>query len=175
MWGTLSQIWWTDLEKWQPGALHPQSSHCQRKSAVLSLMKYSLSLVTKNRIYILTLVDRDTGCFLGCMLVWVRTQHAIQIMVGFAPKAANYYSDAFDAYSRLWYHGGQYQFSQGKADTYSVEGGNTQLRHYLARLARSSSCFSRCPYALVCALGLFIYCYNGRQLYKQCALIVLLM
>ncbi len=88
-------------------------------------------------------------------------------MVDDAPKARQYYSDAFEAYDRLWYHLGRYQVSEGKTDTYSVEGDNAELRHYLARLARSSRCFSRCPYALECALRLFIYCYNRRQLYKQ--------
>jgi IS1 family transposase len=84
-----------------------------------------------------------------------------------APKSRQYFSDAFDAYSRLWYHGGRYEVSQGKTDTFSVEADNAELRHYLARLARSSRCFSRCPYALICSLRLFIYCFNGRQLYKQ--------
>jgi hypothetical protein len=72
-----------------------------------------------------------------------------------------------DAYAGLWYHGGGYQVSDGKRDTYSAEGDNSQLRHYLARLARRSRCFSRCPYALICALRLFMFCYNRRQLYKQ--------
>jgi len=72
-----------------------------------------------------------------------------------------------DAYDRLWYHWGRYEVSQGKTDTYSVEAGNAELRHYLARLARSSRCFSRCPYALECALRLLIHCYNRQQLYKQ--------
>ena len=31
----------------------------------------------------------------------------------------------------------------------------------------TSRCFSRCPFALMCALRLFVYCYNSRQLYKQ--------
>jgi IS1 family transposase len=88
-------------------------------------------------------------------------------MVDDAPKAKQYYSDAFDAYGRLWYHFGRYEVSDGKTDTYSVEGDNAELRHYLARLARSSRCFSRCPHALECALRLLVYCYNGRQLYKQ--------
>jgi IS1 family transposase len=88
-------------------------------------------------------------------------------MVDDAHKAKQYYSDAFDAYDRLWYHWGSYEVSEGKTDTYSVEGDNAELRHYLARLARSSRCFSRCPYALECALRLFVYCYNRRQLYKQ--------
>jgi len=88
-------------------------------------------------------------------------------MVDEAPKAKCYYSDAFDAYDRLWYHYGRYEVSVGKADTYSVEGGNADLRHYLARLVRRSRCFSRCPNALFCAVKLFIYCFNKRQLTKQ--------
>ena len=42
-------------------------------------------------------------------------------MVDDAPKAKWYYSDAFDAYSRLWYQFGRYAVSNGKEDTYSVE------------------------------------------------------
>ena len=88
-------------------------------------------------------------------------------MVDDAPKAKWYHSDAFEAYDRLWYHFGRYEVSKGKTDTYSVEGDNAELRHYLARLARKSRCFSRCPLALVCAVRLFVYCFNSRQLYKQ--------
>ena len=100
-------------------------------------------------------------------MVWERTQQAIQDMVDDAPKAKIYYSDVFDAYDRLWYHFGRYEISEGKTETFSVEGGNAELRHYLARLARKSRCFSRCPIALDCAIRLFVYCYNSRQLYKQ--------
>jgi IS1 family transposase len=99
--------------------------------------------------------------------VWGGTQEAIQLMIDDAPKANWYYSDGFEAYQWLWYHLGRYQVSEGKTDTYSVEGDNAELRHYLARLARQSRCFSRCPYALECALRLFVYCFNSRQLYKQ--------
>ena len=100
-------------------------------------------------------------------MVWTRTQTAIQQMLDEAPKAKWYYSDGFDAYQWLWYHLGRYEVSNGKADTYSVEGDNAERRHYLARLARRSRCFSRCPYALECAVRLFVYCFNGRQLYQQ--------
>jgi insertion element IS1 protein InsB len=100
-------------------------------------------------------------------VVWQRTQAAIQEMVDAAPKAKRYFSDAFDAYPLLWYHRGAYEVSQGKADTYSVEGDNAELRHYLARLARRSRCFSRCPEALKAALKLFMYAFNRRQLHKQ--------
>ena len=84
-----------------------------------------------------------------------------------APKAKWYYSDGFDAYKWLWCHFGRYEVSQGKSETYSVEADNAEQRHYLARLAHKSRCFSRCPYALQCALRLLVYCFNSRQLYKQ--------
>ena len=88
-------------------------------------------------------------------------------MVDEAPKAKCYYSGAFDAYKRLWYHFGRYEVSKGKADTYSVEADNAEMRHYLARLVRKSRCFSRCRHALECALRLFVFCFNSRQLHKQ--------
>ena len=113
------------------------------------------------------MVDRQTRCFLGWKLVWERTETSMQEMVDEAAKAKQYYSDAFPLYDNLWYHCGQYAISEGKTETYSVEGDNAEIRHYLARLARSSRCFSRCPYALECALRLFFYCFNSRQLYKQ--------
>ena len=99
-------------------------------------------------------------------MVGERTSEVIQQIVDDAPKAKEYFSDGWEAYASLWYHMGQYQVSEGKSDTYSVEAENAELRHYLARLARSSRCFSRCPYALHCAVRLFVYCFNCRQLQK---------
>lgn len=89
----------------------------------------------------MTLVDRQTRCILGWSVVWTRTQESIQRMVDEAPKAKWYYSDGFDAYQWLWYHSGRYEVSVGKADTYSVEGDNAELRHYLARLTRQAQKF----------------------------------
>jgi hypothetical protein len=54
-----------------------------------------------------------------------------------------------------------------KKETYSVEAVNSDLRHYLKRLARKSRCFSRRLEALRKNLRLFAYCYNQRQLMKQ--------
>lgn len=89
-------------------------------------------------------------------MVEVQSKEAPQDVVDQAPKAKWYYSDGFDAYQWLWYHFGRYAVSEGKAGTYSVEADNAELRHYLARLARRSRCFSRCPYALESALRLFV-------------------
>lgn len=115
----------------------------------------------------MTIVDRSTRCILGWKLVWERTKENIQALVDEAPKAKFYFSDGFEASSLLWYHYGRYAVSDGKTDTFSIEGDNAELRHYLARLARSSRCFSHCDYALSCAIHLFVDCFNRRQHYKQ--------
>ncbi|MBN8594841.1 MAG: IS1 family transposase [Anaerolineae bacterium] len=52
-----------------------------------------------------------------------------------------------------------------KSQTFRVEGDNAELRHYLARLARRSRCFSRCIQALRRAIKLFVFAWNRRQLY----------
>jgi IS1 family transposase len=95
-----------------------------------------------------------------------RTSEALQACLERAPQAKQYYSDAFPVYDTLYY-GAPYEMRTDKQETYSVEAVNADLRHYLKRLARKSRCFSRCPYALECALRLFVFCFNSRQRYKQ--------
>ena len=112
-------------------------------------------------------MDRATRCILSWKVAWERSQAVIQSMVDEAPKAKQYFSDGFDVYASLWYHFGRYAVSQGKTDTYSVEGDNAELRHYLARLAPSSRCFSRRAFALAYAVRLFVFYFNQRQL-KKC-------
>jgi hypothetical protein len=53
-------------------------------------MKSSGLSVIKNRICILTIVDRKTRCILGWAVVWVGAQEAIQDVVDRAPKAKQY-------------------------------------------------------------------------------------
>ena len=112
-------------------------------------------------------MDRQTRCVLGWKVAWERTSAVIQQRVDEAPKAQEYFSDGWEAYATLWYHLGPYSLSEGQSDTFSVEAENTELRHYLARLGRRSRCFSRCPYALQCAIRLFVYCFHSRQLHKR--------
>ncbi|HLL74041.1 MAG TPA: hypothetical protein VK421_01995 [Pyrinomonadaceae bacterium] len=90
----------------------------------------------------------------------------MQSVVDSAPHARSYFSDAFNTYRELrWW--GAHQATYDKSQTYSVEGTNADLCHYLARLARRSRCFSRCIHALRRAVDLFVRCYNARQLRKR--------
>lgn len=114
----------------------------------------------------MTMVDRRTSCIVGWAVVSQRTETGLQALVDEAPQAAFYFSDLFALYRRLIYYPGIHTSMPDKSETYRVEGVNAELRHYLARLARRSRCFSRCLQALARAIKLFVYAWNRRQLYR---------
>jgi len=91
----------------------------------------------------------------------------MQPLVDQARGASHYYSDGLETYQTLLYATGDPQLAPGKSQTYSVEGDNADIRHYLARLHKKSRCFSRCPRALWRAVWLFVYAYSTRQLQKR--------
>ena len=132
---------------------------CQR-----SLTGFNLSAA---HIYVMTMVDRDTGCILSWRVEAQRAHHTLQAMIDEAPQARYYYSDLFAPYLHLLYAPGIHTPMPNKSETYRVEGDNAELRHYLARLARKSRCFSRCIQALRRAIKLFVFAWNRRQLYRH--------
>jgi hypothetical protein len=110
-----------------------------------------------------TKVDRTTRCLLGWSVTPDRSVDVMQGVADGGPDAALTYSDAYEGYVNLAYTG-RHLISKGKDDTYTVEGVNADLRHYLARLARRSRCFSRSLDALRTAIKLFVYYFNQRCL-----------
>jgi insertion element IS1 protein InsB len=115
----------------------------------------------------MTLVDRTTSCMVGWAVEKERSQAVLQALVDAAPQARFYYSDLFATYRTLIYAPGLYTPMPDKSETFRVEGDNAELRHYLARLARRSRCFSRSIRALRRAVKLFVFAWNPRQLYHQ--------
>jgi insertion element IS1 protein InsB len=115
----------------------------------------------------MTFVERKTSCIIGWSVQPERTQTDLQAMLDTSPQAVWYYSDLFATYKTLLYTPGTHTPMPDKSETYRVEGMNAELRHYLARLARRSRCFSRCIHALRRAIRLFVYAWNRRQLYRQ--------
>jgi len=113
----------------------------------------------------MTVVDRTTSCILAWAVATERTEATLQKMVDDAPNAAFYFSDLFALYRRLVYAPGHYTPMPDKSETYRVEGDNAELRHYLARLARHSRCFSRCIHALRRAIRLFVFANPVSSLY----------
>ena len=114
----------------------------------------------------MTMVDRATRCITGWTVVWERSETALQQLLDAAPYATAYYTDGFTLYQAGIYAGAHHAMTD-KSQTYSVEADNAELRHYLARLARRSRCFSRSIHALRNAVKLFVFAWNRRQLVKR--------
>jgi IS1 family transposase len=115
----------------------------------------------------MTLVERATSCIVGWAVSVVCDEAHWQAVLDAAPQATLYYSDASPTYLALLYHPGIHIALPNKSQTYRVEGDNAELRHYLARLARRSRCFSRSLKALWQAIKVFVYAWNRRQLHQH--------
>jgi IS1 family transposase len=128
-------------------------------------MSCSPSAAQKSPAFIVTVVERAIrrgGAHTVCA---ERTPEVMQAVVDSAPHAARYFSDAFNTCRELCYWGA-HQAMSDKSQTYSVEGDNAELRHYLARLARRARCFSKCIRALRRAVELFIWSEITREVVR---------
>lgn len=114
----------------------------------------------------MTFVDRATRCVLAWKVSTKRRAYEFQEMLAESVQGHDYYSDDYEAYKGVLYWPAIHYPMKDKSETYSVEGANADLRHYLARLHRRSRCFSRCEVALRNAVRLFVYAYNQRQLFR---------
>ena len=102
---------------------------------------------------------------MGWSVVEERTFDTLQPVVDQVPHTCRqFFSDGLSTYPTLLYYQGKHQAHEDKSQTYSVEGVNADIRHYLARLHRRSRCFCRCIVSLRQAFWLFVYCYNRRRL-----------
>lgn len=104
---------------------------------------------------------------MGYEVAYDREPTRLQTLLDRAPQAKQYYSDQYAAYTNLVYYPGHHEALPNKSQTYAVEADNAELRHYLARLARRSRCFTRSLQALRDAVKLFVYAWNRRQLFRR--------
>ena len=113
----------------------------------------------KNRIYVITLVSRDNRQIVGYDIAFDKGWKRIQRLVDKSVKARQYYSDAYSAYSEVYYEGGHISLNN-KSQTYTVEGVNSDLRHYIPALHRSSKCFFRSVETIKAVLKIFVNAFN---------------
>jgi len=69
-----------------------------------------------------------------------RSGAEVQDMLAESIQGHDYYSDDFQGYKTALYWPAINYPMNDKSETYSVEGSNTDLRHYLACLRRKSRC-----------------------------------
>ncbi len=110
-------------------------------------------------------MERQTRCLLSWEVALDRTGATLQRVVVGVPNAFQYCSDGHAAYAGLNYHRGFHLVAPGKSQTYAVEAVNAELRHYLARLARRTRCFSKRLPWLRRLVKLFVHYWNLRQLH----------
>jgi IS1 family transposase len=89
-----------------------------------------------------------------------KSPERIQAMVDRAPTAKKYCTDGYLGYCNVVYWGEHVRNARDKSDTYTVEGVNADLRHYIPVLARKSWCFARKLETLFSVVAVFAEAYN---------------
>ena len=113
----------------------------------------------------MTLVSRDKRQIVGYDIAFDRSRERILRLVDNSPKASKYYSDAYAVYSEIIYPG-DHTSLKNKSQTYTVEGVNSDLRHYIPALRRKSKCFFRSVETMKAVFKLFVHAFNQFALSK---------
>ena len=122
---------------------------------------------TRENIYIMTIVSRKPRQIVGHMVSADKSSRTIQQMVDAAPKAQKYCTDGYSGYLDVIFPGKHIFNVHNKSDTFTVEGVNADLRHYIPTLARRSRCFPRKLENLQAVLTVFVRAYNRFGAYKN--------
>ena len=130
-------------------------------------LKYKPRTDTRENIYIMTMVSRKPRQIVGHVVSWDKSSRTIQRMVDAAPEAEYYCTDGYQGYLDVVYPGRHIYNIHNKNDTFTVEGVNADLRHYIPTLARRSRCFPRNLENLQAVLDVFIHAYNRFGLQKD--------
>jgi IS1 family transposase len=114
---------------------------------------------TRENVYVMLAVTREPRKIVASKVTVSRTVEQIQEMIDSSPAAETYYSDGYLLYQDVSYWG-KHIIAPGKSQTYTVEGVNADLRHYLSGLARRKRCFYRRIETLIAVLRVFVDAYN---------------
>ena len=78
-------------------------------------------------------------------------------------RVKKFFTDYWKAYSLVLPYN---QHQQSKAETYTIEGLNSRIRHYLARFKRKTKCYSKSIQMVIYTLKLFFF-----KIINKCLLI----
>jgi IS1 family transposase len=123
-------------------------------------IEYKPTHETRENIYVTTLVSREPRQIVGFDVAEDKSPERLQRIVDSAPEAKSYATDGFFGYVDLVYSGKHIRNISNKNDTFTVEGINADLRHYIPVLARRSRCFCRTLETLKAVLAVFVNAYN---------------
>ena len=122
---------------------------------------------TQENVYIMLMVSRNPRQIVGYDVAYDKSPDRIQEMVDRGPPALKYCTDGYLGYKDVVYYPGEHvRNTRDKSDTYTAEGVNADLRHYIPVLARRSRCFARTLETLRAVIEVFIEAYNRFGLAK---------
>lgn len=121
---------------------------------------------TRENVYIMTMVSREPRQIVGFDVALDKSPERIQKIVDSGATAKKYCTDGYNGYVDIVYFGEHIRNINNKNDTFTVEGINADLRHYIPILARKSRCFPRKLETLKKVLEVFVYAYNKFGLAK---------
>ena len=122
---------------------------------------------TRENTYVMTMVSRSPRQIVGYDVAFDKSSQRIQKIVDNGPKAEYYCTDGYWGYVDIVYPGKHIRNIHDKSDTFTVEGINADLRHYIPILRRKSRCFSRNIETLRAVLDLFVQAYNAFGIAKM--------
>ncbi len=108
----------------------------------------------------MTMVSREPRQVVGFDVAYDKSPARIQRIVDNAPYAEKYCTDGYFGYIDVIYPGQHIRNVRDKSDTFTVEGVNADLRHYIPILRRKSRCFARKLDTLKTVLEVFVEAYN---------------
>ena len=116
---------------------------------------------TRENTYVIAMVSRLPRQIMGIDAAYDKSPERIQALVDAAPEAEHYCTDGYLGYIDVVYPGRHVRNVSNKNDTFTVEGVNADLRHYIPILRRSSRCFPRSLDTLNAVLKVFADAYNA--------------
>ena len=108
----------------------------------------------------MTMVSRLPRQIVGFDAAFDKSLERIQAIVDSAPEAESYCTDGWLGYVDVVYPGKHIRNARNKNDTFTAEGVNADLRHYIPILARRSRCFARKLETLHAVIEVFAEAYN---------------
>ena len=123
-------------------------------------LEYKPRSETRENVYIMTMVSRKPRQIVRHVVSRDKMSRTIQRMVDAASDAEVYCTDGYSGYLDVVFPGKHIFNMHNKNDTFTVEGVNADLRHYIPTLARRSRCFPRKLENLRAVLDIFVRAYN---------------
>ena len=104
---------------------------------------------------------------MGFDIAYDKAPERIQKIVDNAPNAEAYATGGYLGYADVVCPGKHIRNICDKSDTFTVEGVNADLRHYIPTLVRRSWCFARTIETLTAVTEVFIEAYDRFGIAKQ--------